>query len=81
MVRALLFLTKIVVFVFFAAFVMRIIDYFLGMVKDYSFSNVDPCVGYFMNLIGFGPAISIFLKILAIGFLVKHSIAYLRSAF
>lgn len=72
--------SRIALFAVFSSIVMMIIDYFLNKIRDYSFNGVDSCVVYFFNVIGFFPAIGIFLQIVAIGFLAKHFIHYLRES-
>ena len=71
---------RLVLLVVFSALVILVIDYFLGKIKSYSFNSFDPCTLYFMDIIGFFPAINIFLQILAVGFLAKYLIAYMSDS-
>ena len=71
---------KIALFGLFASFIMGVIDYFLSYLRSFTFNGIDGCTAYFINLVGFFPALGIFLQILSIGFLAKHFIHYLRDA-
>jgi uncharacterized membrane protein (DUF106 family) len=72
---------RILIFTVFSGVIITVVDYFLNKIKDYSFSGLDPCVSYVMNVIGFFPALSIFVQIVAMGFFAKFTISYFKDSF
>jgi len=72
--------SRVILMAGFLGFVASIVDFFLSKLRNYSFSGVDPCVAHFMNVIGFFPAISIFLQIISVGLVAKYAIRYLQGS-
>ena len=64
----------------FLGLVASVIDFFLQKITAYSFNGLDSCTAYFMNLIGFFPALGVFLQILSVGLLAKYAIRYFQDS-
>jgi len=64
----------------FLGFVVSIVDFFLRKVTNFSFSNVDPCVAHFMQVVGLFNSLGIFLQILSIGLISKYAIRYFQDS-
>lgn len=72
--------TRLLFMTLFLGLVVSIIDFFLQKVTSYSFSNVDPCMAHFMQVIGLFNSLGVFLQILAVGLLSKYAIRYFQDS-
>jgi hypothetical protein len=64
----------------FGAF-MGVVYWFLNYILSYIPTNIglSGCAGYYAQILGLVPAITIFLKIIVLGFSGKQALAYLRN--